>query len=74
MRSVVKVRINPEAGLDERRLAEQFGVKGYPSIFIIPANSDAPTKVYPFRKVGDTFVALAPREFVDECQAASLAH
>jgi len=71
MRSVNKVRINPEAGPDERALANQFGVRGYPSVFIIPGNSDAPVKIYPFRKVGETFVAVTPGEFINECEQAS---
>ena len=72
MKSVVKVRINPEAGADEKALAERYGVKGYPSIFILPTNSDTPTKVYPFRKVGNTFVAATPSEFVTACQEAGI--
>jgi len=71
MRSVVKVRINPEAGPDERVLADQFGVRGYPSVFIIPINSDAPTKIYPFKRFGETFVAVKPSEFVRACREAS---
>lgn len=74
MRSVNKVRINPEAGPDERALANQFGVKGYPSVFIIPGNSDAPVKVYPFKKVGETFVAVTPGEFINACEQASKAY
>jgi thiol:disulfide interchange protein len=70
MRSVNKVRINPEAGPDERALADQFGVRGYPSVFVLPANSDAPIKIYPFKKVGDTFVAVTPSEFISECEQA----
>jgi thiol:disulfide interchange protein len=71
MRSVTKVRINPEAGPDEKALADQFGVKGYPSVFVFPANSDAPIKIYPFKKVGVTFVAVTPSEFISECEQAS---
>jgi thiol-disulfide isomerase/thioredoxin len=74
MRSVNKVRINPEAGPDERALADQFGVRGYPSVFIIPVNSDAPIKIYPFKKVGETFVAVTPSEFITECEQASKAY
>jgi len=74
MRSVNKVRINPEAGPDERALANQFGVRGYPSVFIIPGNSDAPVKIYPFKKVGETFVAVTPGEFINECKQASKAY
>lgn len=71
MRSVNKVRINPEGGPDERAIADQFGVRGYPSVFIIPGNSDAPVKIYPFKKVGETFVAVTPSEFITECERAS---
>lgn len=71
MRSVNKVRINPEAGPDERALANQFEVTGYPSVFIIPGNSDAPVKIYPFKKVGETFIAVTPGEFINECEQAS---
>ena len=71
MRSVNKVRINPEAGPDERALADQFGVRGYPSVFILPSNSDAPIKIYPFTKVGETFVAVTPSEFLSDCEQAS---
>jgi thiol-disulfide isomerase/thioredoxin len=74
MRSMNKVRINPEAGPDERALADQFGVRGYPSVFIIPVNSDAPIKIYPFKKVGETFVAVTPSEFITECEQASKAY
>ena len=71
MSSLNKVRINPEAGPDERALADQFGVRGYPSVFILPANSDAPIKIYPFKKVGVSFVAVTPSEFLSECEQAS---
>ena len=41
----VKVRINPEKGSREQALAEKFGVRGYPSVFIIPAGSNEARKV-----------------------------
>ena len=71
MKSVVKVRIDPEAGPEERSLANQYGVTGYPSIFIVPAGIDVHAKIYPFRDVGDTFAAVTPYEFVRECQLDS---
>lgn len=70
-KSVVKIRINPEAGPEERALADRFGVKGYPSIFVVSANSDKPVKIFPFRKAGETFIAATPQEFVSECRVAS---
>ena len=41
------VKINPESGPMENKLAEEFGVFAYPSFFIIPANNK---KTLPIRK------------------------
>ncbi len=38
-RSVFRVRVNPEASEADRTLAARFGVKGYPSFFVVPAGS-----------------------------------
>lgn len=35
LRDVIKVRINAEAGRDEMRLAGEFGVRGYPTLFLV---------------------------------------
>jgi len=70
MKSVIKVRINPERGSEERALANRFGVHGYPSIFVVPAQTELPKKIYPFRRVGETFEALDPSEFVKACREA----
>ena len=34
LQRVVKVRIDPEAGAEERAIAARFGVRGYPSVFV----------------------------------------
>ena len=68
MSSVVKVRVNPEAGQDEAALASQYGVTGYPSIFVVDAQTGRPRKVYPFKRVGGTFVPVEPTEFVAACR------
>jgi thiol:disulfide interchange protein len=60
MASIIKVRINPEHGKAERELFEQrFGTKGYPSLFLVDAESGAPQKL---RHGGpaDRFVAQLP--------------
>jgi len=41
--NLITVKINPERGPMENKLAEEFGVFGYPSLFIIPANSQKVT-------------------------------
>lgn len=38
----VKVRVNPEAGPEERAIADRFGVNGYPSLFLIASPSVSP--------------------------------
>ncbi len=74
LKRVVKVRINPEAGDEEERLAELYGVTGYPSFFVIAKPSEAPVKVHPFRAVDGEPVALPPAQFALRCrQVARLA-
>jgi thiol-disulfide isomerase/thioredoxin len=69
LRGVVKVRINPENGPAEREVAKQYGVRGYPSFFIMRNVGSPPLDVHPFRKSGKN---LTPAEFASACaQAAS---
>src|SRR5688572_4639092 len=35
MRGFAKVSVNPEKGREEKKLAEEYGVRGYPSMFVI---------------------------------------
>ncbi|HEX7295174.1 MAG TPA: thioredoxin fold domain-containing protein, partial [Pyrinomonadaceae bacterium] len=64
LKGVAKVRINPEHGRPERELANQYGVTGYPSFFVIRKVSSAPIPVNPFRKVGPN---LTPAQFAQAC-------
>lgn len=50
LRTVIKVRINPEHGRAERELANRYGVTGYPSYFVIQKPSSAPRQISPFRR------------------------
>ena len=65
LRGVAKVRINPEHGFSERQLAQQFGVTGYPSFFVMRKPSSLPTNVNPFRATGGN---LTPVQFVRACE------
>ena len=67
---VVKVRINPEHGPAERELAKQYGVRGYPSFFIMRNPSATPFDVQPFRRGRN----LTPAEWVSACQRAESSH
>ena len=42
---LVKIRINPEKGAHERRIANQYGVAGYPAVFVHSAASVRPRRV-----------------------------
>lgn len=50
LRTVVKVRINPEHGRAERALADRYGVTGYPAYFVIQKASATPRQISPFRR------------------------
>lgn len=52
LRRVVKVRINPEHGPAEREIAKRYGVRGYPSFFIMRNPAAQPLDVHPFRRGG----------------------
>jgi thiol-disulfide isomerase/thioredoxin len=66
LRGVVKVRINPENGPAERDIAKQYGVRGYPSFFVMRNLSAKPIDVQPFRRGK----VLTPVEWVSACQQA----
>ena len=52
-RAVVRVRINPESGDAERRLADQFKVTGYPTFLVLPASSTDPLRCSLFQEGRD---------------------
>ena len=66
LRGVVKVRINPEHGVAERALATRYGVKGYPSFFVMRHSAARPVSVSPFRRVVGN---LTPTQFANACRA-----
>jgi thiol-disulfide isomerase/thioredoxin len=65
LQGVVKVRINPEHGRPEREIANQYGVTGYPSFFVMRDATSTRRSVNPFRRGGSN---LSPAEFVSACQ------
>ena len=70
LKGVVKVRINPEHGRPERKIADQFGVTGYPSFFVIRKPSSLPSEISPFRRGG---VNLTPAQFASACSRGTAA-
>jgi thiol:disulfide interchange protein len=52
LQRTIVVRINPEYGVEERQIAEGYGVTGYPAFLIMDHESARPRNVQPFRKSG----------------------
>ena len=64
LRSVVKIRINPELTRADYELGARFGIGGYPSFFVIGPGS-FPVELSPFRRDGRS---LTPSEFAQRCR------
>ncbi len=62
--SVVKIKINPELTRADHELGSAFGIRGYPSFFVIAPGS-FPVPVSPFRRDGEN---LSPAEFAQRCR------
>ncbi len=65
LRSVVKVRINPEAGAVEREIARRYGVTGYPSLYLHRAAAPSFVKFSAYTQGSDGPRLCSPDEFVD---------
>ena len=67
LKYLVKIRINPETGNRERLLANQYGVRGYPSFFIQVSPAAAPTKIRRTTRDG----LKTPEQFVETLERAA---
>jgi len=61
--NVIPVKINPEMGVPENAVAEQFGVMGYPTFFLVSAH---PSRIMRILRTNN----IHPDEFVQECRTA----
>jgi thiol-disulfide isomerase/thioredoxin len=61
----VAVRINPDYGVEERQIAERYGVTSYPAFLILDNESAPPRNVQPFRRDGNH---LTPEQFARACE------
>jgi len=65
-RAVLRVRVNPESGEAERRLAERFEVKGFPSFFVVlPGGEPHRTSLY---REGKKLEPASPRELEERIE------
>lgn len=46
------IQIDPEEGEEHRRIADLYGVKGYPSFFVSHPHNGSRFKIQPFKKEG----------------------
>lgn len=58
--SIIPVKINPEIGALENQIAEDFGVRGYPTLIVVTHDQKA--------KMVNGIAGKTPQEFVQKCQ------
>lgn len=62
--------MNPEDSAASQKLAQEFGVTGFPAFFIYP-QSGRPIRIRQHKHVEGEWVLMTPREFVRACQDAA---
>lgn len=71
LKYMAKVRVNPESGPAERVLANRYGVRSYPSLFVHAADLGPPTKVRRGKSVAGERRLQTPEEFVKTLRQAA---
>lgn len=71
LQGVIKVRINPEKGADESRIARSFGVRGYPSLFAKGSGGGKFVRVERGIRDGSRVRLQTPTEFVRTLRTAT---
>jgi thiol:disulfide interchange protein len=61
--TLIPVQVNPELSVAARRLADDYGVFGYPTILIIPASKTEPQSIATNR-------GTTPASFIQSCRRA----
>lgn len=66
----LRVMINPEESVEERRIADQYKISGYPTFFILGPNQERSSEMQPYRKSGnhlsiDSFIGKM-KTFIDK--------
>jgi thiol:disulfide interchange protein len=70
LRGITRVKINPEKGPEEARLAREYGVTGYPALFVI-ADGGRPQQVARSTRHNGQPRLKTPEEFVATLRQAA---
>lgn len=61
LKNAIAVKINPESGLKERQIADNYGVRGYPTFLLVDGRRHTVTRIRTGRN-------LSPQQFIDQCK------
>jgi thiol-disulfide isomerase/thioredoxin len=64
------VKINPDDGAEHKKIAEEWGVSGYPAFFILPEGSTRGSKVHPYKTRNGERTSMSGEAFVQACRAS----
>jgi Flp pilus assembly protein TadD len=70
--NVVKVRISPESSPDDAELARGMGVKGYPSVYVIPHTGSTPEKIPSLSRKANEPIELSTEKFISAAREAGI--
>lgn len=70
LKSIPRVRINPETGKAEEALAREFAITGYPSFFVVSGEGRR-QRISPFVRRGNAVAAMTSAEFIEAVKAAA---
>ena len=70
--NVVKVRITPESSPDNAELGRSMGVKGYPSVFVVPHPGSTPEKIHSLSRKENDPMELSAEKFINAAKQAGI--
>jgi Flp pilus assembly protein TadD len=70
--NVVKVRINPESSPADDQLARGMGVKGFPSVYVVPHPGSSPEKIPSLSRKANEPIDLSVEKFISAAQQAGI--
>ena len=70
--NVVKVRISPESSPDDAEFARSMGVKGYPSVFVVPRPGSTPEKIQSLSRNANEPIELSAEKFISSAKQAGI--